>query len=388
MRIKRILANIKALFLYPKINLALSRKRKLYFFFPYWSFGGAERVHIDIMQLFKEQKPICFVTMHSINSGFKAEMKAIAEVINLGRWGEKRTYRAHLLKKMAKSINKQHNPIIFGWCSGFMYDLIPHLAPHVKIIDLTHNFTENITGIEWYSLPCIPRIDKRIVVSKSIMQQFRDLYQTNNIDPKYLERIEVIQNKIPFEPITITEKNYLGDLTVLFVARNSEEKRAHLFIEVAKLCYEQNYPINFEMIGDFNDYKDAVSPNLKIIGAIHNKNILNEYYKKAHILLLTSIRESWGLVIFEGMNYGVVPISTNVGELSDYISASKKNGILIDSLEDDAHLVSLFFEQVVFMHNDRLKLNQFSINAYNTVKELSDGCRFSSSYKTLINNYS
>ena len=375
-----MIANFTALFLYRQISRQLAKKRDLYFFCHAWSFGGAERVHIDILNIFKAQNPICFITDRSKNEGFRKEFEAAADVINLGRWTEKKSYKNHLHKKIAKTINKEKHPVVLGCNSRFMYELIPLLEPHVKVVDLIHNFSDHNEGSEWYSIPYIPRLDKRIVVGKMLVKQFKELYDANDIPGRYLERLTLIQNKIQFDNF-FPKKNYGGTLQILFVSRNSSEKRVDVLIRIAELCQQSKLPVEFKMIGNFKAEETNTPSNTQIIGEVHEKNILNEYYKNAHLLLLTSRREGWGLVVFEGMNYGVVPISTNVGELSHHISAEKENGILIENLEDPETLAALFVKEIASFVHDRVQLEHFSKTAFETIRQLSEAYDFDAAYR-------
>jgi glycosyltransferase involved in cell wall biosynthesis len=301
----------------------------------------------------------------------------------MGRWAEKKAYKNHIEKKIAKTINSQKSPTVFGNNSPFMYRLTPFLAPHVRVVDLTHNFSDFKEGAEWYSLPYVPRLDKRIVVGNQLIDQFRALYKANNIPERYLDRIVVIKNKIAVND-SLPKKNYTGKLQVLFVARNSPEKRVNVLIKIAELCDRMNLPIEFKMIGNFNDLKTSILANTSIIGTIHDKKTLNNHYKTAHLLLLTSYREGLPLVIFEAMSFGAVPISTNVGDLSNYISNEKRNGSLIDNLEDEDKLAELFVKEILDFHNNRNKLTEFSLNAFETIKERFNEAEFSTAYKKAV----
>lgn len=380
-----MIANFTALFLYPEISRQLTKKRDLFFFCHAWSFGGAERVHIDILNLFRAQNPICFITDRSKNEGFRKEFEAAADVINLGRWTEKNSYKQHLHKKIARTINSEKQPVVLGCNSRFMYELIPYLEPHVKVVDLIHNFSDHNEGAEWYSVPYIPRLNNRIIVGKTLIKQFTELYHANQIPAHYLERLVVIQNKTQFDNF-FPEKNYEDRLQILFVARNSPEKRVETFIRIAQLSEEKNLPVDFKMIGNFNPEQNNLPLNTQIIGEVHDKNTLNEHYKKAHLLLLTSQREGWGLVIFEGMNMGVVPIATNVSELSNYISREKENGIVVENLDNTEDLALQFIKEITFFVINRTQLKEFSMNAFNTMKQLSDNCDFDEAYRKVLSS--
>lgn len=382
-RIKRILENIKSVLKYPTIHAALSKKNTLYFFSYSWSFGGGERVYVDMLNLFKDLQPICFITGTSVTDGFRKEYEAAAHTINLNRWAQKKILKGYLLKKMARAINEQKNPIIVGWSSEFMYEMIPLLAPHVRIIDISHNFTDNGKGLELKTLPYVPRIDQRIVGSKSLVHQFEELYKAQNIPLEYMDRMVFIRNRIPFDNFFPT-KNYDSKLEVVFVARNSPEKRSEILIKAAEKCQQENLPVVFKMIGDYDPKKIKAPSNVEMVGIVNDKNVVNEYYKNAHILLLTSQREGWGLVIFEAMNFGVVPISTNVGDLSYYVSSEKANGVLIENRDDVELLSQLFADEIKRFCNDRAMLKEYSKNAFETVKQLVETSDFEEAYRNVI----
>lgn len=64
------------------------------------------------------------------------------------------------------------------------------------------------------------------------------------------------------------------------------------------------------MIGDGKDFNTIVSryktiPNVEFTG--YSNPI--QYYKRAKILMMTSVFEGWGMVLAEAMSYSVVPIA-------------------------------------------------------------------------------
>src|SRR5690606_31964234 len=111
-KIKRILSNIVALFQYNEINKALAERYDIYFFFNSWEFGGAERVHLQILDLFKDKKIICFITDEPNNNGFKNEFMNSCKVLKLGRWSQKKSYAKHMRKKIATSINNYNGVVL------------------------------------------------------------------------------------------------------------------------------------------------------------------------------------------------------------------------------------------------------------------------------------
>lgn len=382
-RLKKILLKISALKKYYAIQKHLDNKR-LFFFFPFWNTGGGERVHADILKVFSYLNPVCFITGRSANKGLKDDFETNSQAIEIWQWTDDEISLNVLLKRIATSINKVSNPIIFGCNSHFFYKLIPYLEPHVKVIDLLHAFS-GPKGFEYISLPYISRIDHRIILGNKTRNDFKQLYRENNIPENYLTRFVIIPNKVD-SPSSLPLKDATGNLIILFVARNSPEKRVDLFLRITEICAEQNLPVEFLMIGDFNDLCYPVNDNTSIIGEVYNKDDLNKFYSRAHLLFVTSSREGFPMVILEGMSHGVIPVSTAVGEIPAYINKSAGNGFLIDSTGDNEAIAKKFIMQLNDLVKNRNGLGEYSSNAYFFVKKHFSTENFESSYKSVLLN--
>lgn len=381
---ERKAANTKALWMYPHIDWTLRKNHQLFFFFPYWQIGGGEKVHADILEVFQGDRSLCFITEHSENDGFKKDFQAFSDTLELGRWAEKQSLSKIMLKKIAGTINRQEQPVAFGCHSHFFYKLIPFLAPHVKVVDLIHAFTFDPNGPEIYSLPQVGRINHRVILGEKTRNDFKSLYQKKAVDPNLLERFCIISNKSSV-PANAPEKDYNGKLKVLFVSRNAPEKRPELFVEIANRCQVENIAAEFVMVGDFADWKRRVGANVTLRGEIFERQELNKIYGKAHLILITSWREGFPLVMMEGMGHGVVPIATSVGEIPGYISSdTHKNGFLVPDTHDTNAIVDAFVDQIQRISLDRPRLQEFSNNAYRFAKENYGDERFIRAYRKLL----
>ena len=312
---------------HPKFRAEMNKLKEIIFFFPFYHFGGAERVHIDILKVFKNERSSCFITENSDNAVFKTEFEQNTHVILYYKLKSKK-YKIYL-RTIAKAINKKKHPIVFGCNTLFFYELIPYLEDHVKIIDLIHAFSYELPyAPEKLSIPVAERIDARVVLGQKTKNDFVALYNENNISLQLLDKIHIIKNKVEI-PENYSANENLEILKVLFIARNSFEKRPHYVIEIAKKCLEKKLNVNFTFVGDF-EKKFTNLENIEIIGSIDSSDKMQEIYKNHHVLLITSFREGFPMVILEGMANGVVPISTNVGEISEVINHENKNGFLIN----------------------------------------------------------
>ena len=71
------------------------RNKNIFFFFPYYHIGGAERVHIDILKVFKNQKTVCIITNSSLNNYFYEEFNSNSKLIEIEKF-KKKIGRAHV----------------------------------------------------------------------------------------------------------------------------------------------------------------------------------------------------------------------------------------------------------------------------------------------------
>lgn len=384
-KLKKWVLTISSLIKYPLIKRKIKAiDSEIFFIFPVMDIGGAERVHIEIMKTIRDKHPTCIITNYSKNNDLRPEFEAVAHIIELERWGWKAKFRKKMAKELAKKINSNPNNVVFSSNNYFFYDLLPFLDDRILKIDLSHAFVgENTASFDHYSLPYISKIDKRIILGENQRKKQIQFYNEKNIDPGYQSRIKIIRNKID-KPNDVPKKNYSNDLTVLFIARNSYEKRPKLLIEIANICYNLKLPFNFKMIGDFENFRVDIPKNTEIIGRISDREQLNEYYKSAHLIAITSLFEGFPMVLLEGMSLGVVPISTNVGEIAYFISEQSKNGFIVENATDDSEIIRAFIDKLKYINDNRTLLNYFSANAAKLVDEEFSETIFNKQYRELL----
>ena len=114
----------------------------------------------------------------------------------------------------------------------------------------------------------------------------------------------------------------------LYVGRLSEEKNLHYLVN----AFNQLNHLKLTILGQGpleEELKNLAGDNIQFIRNWLNSEI-NEIYLKNDVLLLTSHREPWGLVIEEALYYGLpVIVSQQVGCVSDLVTAYD-SGLIID----------------------------------------------------------
>ncbi|GEP50667.1 hypothetical protein FNO01nite_13390 [Flavobacterium noncentrifugens] len=356
----------------PKLN-----KKEVYFIFPFYHLGGAETVHRDIMEVFFDRKTACIITNQSENELNKPAFSKITKLVEIENIIVRKKEKDVALKLIARKINRNKNAVVFGCNSHFFYDLIPFLNADIKIIDLIHAFSyEELYAAEKYSLNYVSRIQNRIILGENTYADFAKLYESNAIDEQFLNRLKIIRNKVEI-PSVYPEKPANQKLKILFVGRNGYEKRPELFFEIAQKTFELGLSCEFFVIGFSTDR--TLPANTTIVGAL-TKTELDQYYLQSDLLLITSSREGFPMVVLEGMGFGVVPVCTAVGEIPSFINGQHSNGFTIPNTEPEA-IAADFISQIKILESNRKLLEETSKNAYKSVKETFGSETFNEKYR-------
>jgi glycosyltransferase involved in cell wall biosynthesis len=153
--------------------------------------------------------------------------------------------------------------------------------------------------------------DLYVVLSKSFIDIFLKLSKIKS-DNKIISIANPITIKAPLN----FDKNYHDskENEILFVGRmDYVNKRVHRVVEAWEVLHKKYPDWKLVLVGDGpekNKLESYVkSENIeRVVFEGFKKEAPIEFYKRAKILLLTSDLEGFGLVVIEGMIYGVVPI--------------------------------------------------------------------------------
>ncbi|WP_136524742.1 glycosyltransferase family 4 protein [Geomonas ferrireducens] len=358
--------------------LPVGKGAPLFFFFPFFHVGGAEKVHAAIVRCFAAERPWVFFTKKSANDGFLSLFGTNARLCNLWR----------LLKYgyplsvgiMAGFINRHRRPVVFGCNSLFYYLLLPYLKKEARCIDLMHAFGG---GSEHFSLPAAQRLDARVAINARTVADLKAQYHAEAMPASLADRIVLIENcvKVPDE---LPQKARGEKLKALYVGRGSEEKRVHLVGRIASRCRQQGIPVEVVIAGDaLHAVEEQDRANCVFLGEISDEEQLQAVYRDADLLLLTSSREGFPMVIMEAMAFGVVPISTAVGGIPTHVQ-SGTNGWLVPDTADEEEIVGMMCRFATAMCEERDLLEKLSQNAYAYAKEKFSGESFCAAYRMVL----
>lgn len=341
------------------------------FIIPYHHIGGAERVHLNMIKALRH-KPFVFFT----NLSKKDKCTEFDDIAYCFRINSHKRRKASLF--LLKALSKFLKFKVFGCNNIFFYKIVSILKNSTYNIDLTHAFSFPDKGLETESLFAIPYLHKRIVINEKTFFDYKKLYNDANIHEDYLSRFQIIQNGIKIEPFKKEwiNKRFLN-FTIGFVGRNSLEKRPRLFFEIANLA-----PVKAKVIGDnFNDFKNDF-PNVVYFENCNIPELIREQFLEISLLIVTSSREGFPLVIMEAMELGIPVISTNVGSIAGHL-ANGQNGF-ITSLNKETEIINFAVDKVNYLLDNGKVYHDLSLNARQYASIHFDNKTFKQKYQELF----
>lgn len=194
--------------------------------------------------------------------------------------------------------------------------------------------------------------------------QLHELFLMCGIDSS--EKTRVIPNCLD----VVVEQPVIKEKIVLWVGTfDYSIKRPDNMLHIWKQVETKHSDWTLYMLGD--------GPSLEEMKSLSNELGLNnikfegrvtpdEFFKRASILCVTSVHESFSLVTVEAQRVGCVPILNNCFCPASLIVQDGVNGCLVSAFDNNK-----FSKAINCLINDTEKLNMMSLNAKESVKRFS-----------------
>lgn len=186
-------------------------------------------------------------------------------------------------------------------------------------------------------------IDYLIPASKYLYDDYVKLFVNEKVIVKYIPQIV---SNIPIN------KNKCKNYNIISVGRLSKEKGYDDLIKVFNLIHKKNSKIKLTIVGDgeekekleqlISQYK--LNRYIKSTGFL-TQDELKDIYSNSSLYVMTSLEESFGLVLLEAMSYGIPCIAFD-SALGAKEIIDDKSGILIKNrnLEEMADTICCYFD--------------------------------------------
>ncbi|MFN7423576.1 MAG: glycosyltransferase family 4 protein [Chitinophagales bacterium] len=366
----------------------LDQSYDIFFIFPFYTIGGAERINAEIVKSFPDKKSIIFFTKKSANNGMRHFFhNSFSTIHEISRWTDcKWIYFMNFIYRgiISGYINNQkETPIVFNGQSNFGYKVLPHIKKGIRKIELIHAYDPVFTYV-W--APFISYIDSRIIIGDVFFEKFKKCYEQEGIPLNYLDRIVKIEYRLVYIPQSFTFINYTYPLKVYYAGRGGRQKRLWILFKIIEESLNLKLPFEFHLAGSFeNELTEQVKANVIYHGELNGGEEMYEFHKNGDILLMTSAFEGFPIVIMEAMSWGAIPLVPAVDAIPEHIQ-DKVNGFLIDETFDEEAMIK---ETIGKLRNiselSSEKLNEVSNNAFEYIHRFSSE-KFQNAYRKLFYN--
>lgn len=157
---------------------------------------------------------------------------------------------------------------------------------------------------------------------------------------------------------TSSNKNYIN---ILYVGWLEEQKGVIELLDASIKLIKNGYKIKLNLVGSGNLFRDILQrikklnleESIILSGWVKHED-LQSHYEKADIFVIASYAEGMPNVLIEAMSCGLVPITTPVGSIPDYIK-DNINGLFVEP--KDINSIYKAIEKIVSHNPLRKKLS-------------------------------
>lgn len=329
------------------------QKKQVLCVIPFLTMGGSEKVMQDVVRGLNPKgydfHLFCF--NQDANPWVKKFLSYFVNFIGIPPVYDVEPYAEHL----GKVIQKLNIDMILVTNAHMVYKTaqrIKELFPTIKIVDIIH--LERVGGTHQHiSTIGAPFIDRRVCISRHLMDYMKAQYDPWGIPETLKERLLAIHNgtdltEFSREKFTAGEfrKKYSiapEEKIIAFVARMADEKNPFIFVDMARglIAKNPNARLKFVMAGDgpllgnvqakVKDY--GLEEHFVLPGALTN---VGELLRDAFVFVVVSTHEGIPLSIQEAMLMNVPVVSTRVGAIHEIIQDGvsgfliERNGRVVD----------------------------------------------------------
>jgi glycosyltransferase involved in cell wall biosynthesis len=360
----------------------------IFFFFPFYHIGGAEKVHMQIAAALRNRKAVIFFTRKSHNAFFLEDFrKAGHRIIDISAFTDNKwRYWNNLVYRgvISAYINLQPgNKVVFNGQSNFGYKLSRWITPEIPQVELIHSFS----SFSYIRIPFLPFYRETVMISRNRITDHLELYKRFGIPEYFSSRIRYIINGIPL-PVKPVPKIFTGEnIKLLYAGRDTPEKRVHLVRMIGEACIRSGVPVTVTYMGDVSGViKEPVHSYESLHGNVGDPAQIDSIYREADVLLVTSGEEGFPMVVMEGMARGCIIIATPVGDLPLHIRPGI-NGFLFGQVSNEGQIIDEGVQLISRLLADPLLCAEISVANIKYAAEHFGLAIFEKNYQELFDNY-
>ncbi len=350
--------------------LAIRRRneKRMFFFFDRYSIGGAQKIHMDVLESVKDLPKWVYFTRRSFDTQFKERFYSVPNTISrdVHMWCDYLLFRVFSVHYFSFLVNSYKDAVIFSSNSTFFYDMLPFIKRSHVVIEMLHNFTYGKKGMEFFGLANYRYMDTRIVYDSFTHQNLVEQYKQYKIPQEYTDRIRFIEYGVSV-PSEKAIKPTTPPLKVLYAGRGAAQKRIWLLNRIVK-HFIKDARIQFIFAGSMiAELDEAVKAKSRVYSEIGDQKEMEALFSEAHVIILTSAFEGFPVVIKEGMSFACIPVVTALPGNKMHLQ-HLSNSLLIENFENENFVVEEAIRHLEKLINEPTLVTSLSTAVYQYAK--------------------
>lgn len=359
------------LLLYPLALMKRKTNAKHIFFWDRYDMGGAQRVHVDIMESIKDKPKHQFFTRfadkHRMKEDFFGQPNSVAEDIHF--YCDNLLLRLFSVHFYAFYVNRHRGAHVFSGNSTFFFDMLPFLGKDIITTELLHAFNFADNGMEYFGLGNHKYLDHRIVIDGATKQNILNQYKEFHVESQYAERVLLIEPGVPMPPPQ--PKTFELPLKIMYAGRGGHPKRIYLMNEIAEYCIKNELPVQFHFAGTLMDeLSDLVKANSVLHGEINGQEGMYALYNQCHAIIMTSAWEGFPMLVKESMACGCIPVVTGLNGIKSHLR-HMETALFMEQPENEEGVVKQGIELLQYLTSD-IHIATLSAHCYAYAREHFD----------------
>ena len=326
---------------------------------------------------------VVYGSLDTVSGGYLYDRKLVeylraqgdtVEIISLP-W---RNYAEHLMDNFRFRLptnldiliqDELNHPSLIGANQGRRRYPIVSLVHHLRCSELRPKWQNAFYGI--IEKKYLQSVDAFIFNSKTTKRVVNELLR--NEKPGRVAYPPTDRFGNPISDKEIKERASTKELRIMFVGNVIHRKGLHILLEALKLMGRENIPAyKLDIIGGLTSepryasemeryvLTQGLSSIVKFHGALDNQPLI-EMYKHAHVMVVPSSYEGFGIVYLEGMCFGLPAIGTRAGAAGEVITHGQ-DGYLIEP--DDARALANRIYELVGNRELLVRLSLGAVKRY------------------------
>ncbi len=208
----------------------------------------------------------------------------------------------------------------------------------------------------------VKNLDYLVLVSKDLKEFYQD---------KVVPKCVYIPNLVEKAP----KVSKLEEKNITAIGRLSKEKGFSDLIDVFALVHNKYPDWKLHIVGD-GDEKEKIITKIKkynlekniILHGFLDKNKIGKVLEKTSIYTMTSLTESFGIVLLEAFSYGIPCVAFDSAEGARELISNNWDGYLIKNRDNEemakriCHLIGNYNRRFIMGQNGLKKINQYTLD--------------------------